>query len=916
MERLTMSGKIQFVERSARFGLCLMLCFASGVFAQEEAAPDASQPQVWSQAPQVEPSKSYDEVQKGEGKQDIFWVRPGFQIELLYTVPKDTQGSWVSMTFDPKGRILACDQGDKGVYRITPATIGSDQATQVEKLSLEMTSAQGMLCAFDALYFSVNGGPGSGLYKATDTDGDDQYDDVQLLKKLDGGGEHGPHALRLSPDGKSIYLVAGNHTDPPSEITASRILTSWNEDLLLPRQWDARGHARGKLAPGGWIAKTDPAGKTWEIISMGYRNPYDIDFNEEGELFAYDADMEWDFGMPWYRPTRIVHAASGSEFGWRSGTGKWPTYFVDSLPPAVEIGPGSPTGVTFGTGTKFPTEYQKAIYLLDWTFGTMYAIHLTPQGASYVGEKEEFISRAALPLTDAAVGPDGALYFTVGGRGTQSALYRATYVGDESTSKPEMETKDRALRQLRRVIESYHPTVNAAGEREAAELSDSQMQVIWDALGHADRHIRYAARLALECRSIELWMDRVLEDAKPRRRIEGLVGLIRATSDQISDETRQREIQAKVVAALLDTEFNALDTEGQLALLRTYSLAFIRLGKPDRSMEASVVAELDPQYPAGEDELNTELSGVLIYLNSPTVIQKTLTLMQRDYAPSRFAAKDLLERNPGYGNTIAAMLSNQPEIQKLHFAFVLRNMRYGWTLDERKQYFAWLDSAKGKSGGASYNGFIENIRKEAFDNLSEAEKLAIESNTDNTPPAPDEIPAPIGPGQEWTVDQVVELVGANLSARSFENGKRTFAAAKCATCHRFDGQGGATGPDLTSVAARFSPKDLAESLIHPSKVISDQYRASVIETSKGTTVTGRIVSESDEELVVQINPEDATKIETIKKTDVESNNPSATSLMPEQLLNALNPDEVKDLFAYLLSRGNPDDLMFAQAAGK
>ncbi|MEZ6116028.1 MAG: c-type cytochrome [Pirellulaceae bacterium] len=911
-----MSGKIQFVERYARFGLYLMLCLVSGAFAQEEAAPDADQPKVATQTPQVEPSKSYDEVQKGEGKQDIFWVRPGFQIELLYTVPKDTQGSWVSMTFDPQGRILACDQGDKGVYRITPATIGSDEATQVEKLDLEMTSAQGMLCAFDALYFSVNGGPGSGLYKATDTDGDDQYDDVQLLKKLNGGGEHGPHALRLSPDGKSIYIVAGNHTDPPSEITASRILPSWNEDLLLPRQWDARGHARGKLAPGGWIAKTDPAGKTWEIISMGYRNPYDIDFNQEGELFAYDADMEWDFGMPWYRPTRIVHAVSGSEFGWRSGTGKWPTYFVDSLPPAVEIGPGSPTGVMFGTGTKFPTEYQKAIYLLDWTFGTMYAIHLTPQGGSYVGEKEEFISRAALPLTDAAVGPDGALYFTVGGRGTQSALYRVTYVGDESTSKPEMETEDRALRQLRRLIESYHPTVNAAGEREVAELSDSQMQVVWDALGHADRHIRYAARLALECRSIELWMDRVLEDTKARRRIEGLVGLVRATSDQISDETKQREIQAKVVAALLDTDFNLLDTEGQLALLRTYSLAFIRLGKPDRNMEASVVAQLDPQYPAGEDELNTELSSVLVYLNSPTVIQKTLTLMQRDYAPSRFAAKDLLERNPGYGDTIAAMLSNQPEIQKLHFAFVLRNMRYGWTLDERKQYFAWLDGAKGKSGGASYNGFIENIRKEAFDNLSDAEKLAIESNTDNTPPAPEEIPKPVGPGQEWTVDQVVELVSGNLSARNFENGKRTFAAAKCATCHRFDGQGGATGPDLTSVAARFSPKDLAESLIHPSKVISDQYRASVIETSKGTTVTGRIVSESDEELVVQINPEDATKIETIKKADVESNKPSATSLMPEQLLNALNQDEVKDLFAYLLSRGNPDDLMFAQTAGK
>ena len=169
-----------------------------------------------------------------------------------------------------------------------------------------------MLWAFDALYISVNGGPGSGLYKATDTNKDDELDKVEKLADFRGGGEHGPHALRLSPDGKSIYVIAGNHTDPPQKLDSSRIRTNWGEDLLLPRQWDARGHARGKLAPGGWVAKTDPDGKNWEMVSIGYRNPYDFDFTPEGELFAYDADMEWDLGSPWYRPTRICHVVSGS----------------------------------------------------------------------------------------------------------------------------------------------------------------------------------------------------------------------------------------------------------------------------------------------------------------------------------------------------------------------------------------------------------------------------------------------------------------------------------------------------------------------------------------------------------------------------------------------------------------------------
>ncbi|MGL5096285.1 MAG: PQQ-dependent sugar dehydrogenase, partial [Planctomycetia bacterium] len=337
----------------------------------------------------------------------------------LFTVPKEELGSWVSLTVDPKGRLLACDQNDRGLCLITPPEQTSGE-TKVERLPLKIGSAQGLLFAFDSLYLSVNGGPGSGLYRARDTDKDGELDKVEKLCELPGGGEHGPHALRLTPDGKSIAIVCGNYTDPPKNVVGSRIPMNWSEDLLLPRQWDAGGHAVGRLAPGGWIAKTDPDGKGWEFLSVGYRNTYDMAFNADGELFAYDSDMEWDFGSPWYRPTRVVHATDGSEFGWRSGTGCWPSYFLDSLPPAVDIGPGSPVGVEFGYGAKFPADYQKALFILDWTFGTIYAIHLEPTGATYTGRKEEFLSRSPLPLTDVVVGKDGALYFTVGGRGTQS----------------------------------------------------------------------------------------------------------------------------------------------------------------------------------------------------------------------------------------------------------------------------------------------------------------------------------------------------------------------------------------------------------------------------------------------------------------------------------------------------------------
>ncbi len=149
----------------------------------------------------------------------------GFQVELIYDVPKDQLGSWVNITCDPKGRLIVSDQGAKGLCRITPAPIGSKEPSKIEQLDIKIdgkliSAAQGLLYAFDSLYVCINGNggsPGSGFYRLRDTNGDDQFDEAVLLKELKGGGEHGPHALRLAPDGKSIYILAGNHTQPPFE---------------------------------------------------------------------------------------------------------------------------------------------------------------------------------------------------------------------------------------------------------------------------------------------------------------------------------------------------------------------------------------------------------------------------------------------------------------------------------------------------------------------------------------------------------------------------------------------------------------------------------------------------------------------------------------------------------------------------
>ncbi|MFN7732495.1 MAG: heme-binding protein [Pirellula sp.] len=848
---------------------------------------------------------------------NAFAIVPGFAIERLFRVPKDELGSWVCMTVDPKGRLIASDQGDKGLVRITPPAPGSKDPTRVERLDVKISAAQGLLFAFDSLYVSVNGGIGSGLYRLRDTNGDDQFEEVTKLMEFRGGGEHGPHALRLSPDGKSIYISCGNHTLPPMdrktnapvqtmggpreqqlratlpEGYTSRIAPVWDEDTLLPRQWDANGHATGILAPGGWIAKTDPEGKTWEMFSIGYRNQYDFDFDSSGEMFVYDSDMEWDMGTPWYRPTRVVHATSGSEFGWRSGTSNWPGYYADSLPPLVDIGPGSPVGVEFGTGAKFPAKYQRALFILDWTFGTMYAIHTEPNGGSYRATKEEFLSRTPLPLTDATIGKDGHLYFTVGGRGTQSELYRVRYVGNESVAPvaPLAVTEEA---KLRRGLEVFHT--------DKVEDAAAAIKTLLPKLKHSDRHVRYAARVALERLPTSLWVPQWMSESNTDALIEGAIAIARV------GDTSLRE---PLLGKLSTINGASLTPQQRLDLARALQLILIRLGALDDSLRLAILDKLDPAFPSEDPSLNRELVNILVYLQSPTILDKVLPLLakERAFTQADFAA--ILERNRGYGASISAMLENQPDLQQFHYAFALRNLTKGWTLEKRKAYFEWFKKAAEWKGGNSYQKFLVNAANDAFALCSDQERFTLEALGARMPTAvPKKLPEAKGPGKAYETGEIVQLAADRMKGRNFENGRNMYAAARCVICHRFGGEGGSTGPDLTQVAGRFALPDLVDAIVRPSQVISDQYKTVVLKTNDDTVHTGRIVSDAGGKLTVVVDPEDASKTVTLDRSEIAEEKTSNVSLMPAELLRKLNEDEVLDLLAYVLSRGDRNASVF------
>jgi len=846
-------------------------------------------------------------------KIDKLKLLPGFRAEHLYSPGENDQGSWVAMTFDNKGRMITSDQYG-AIYRLELPAVGDTTKPKVEKLligteadrnadtttlKIGMGFAQGLLYAFNSLYVMVNHNSdenfdkNTGLYRLQDTDGDDQFDKVTLLKSLAGEpGEHGPHSMKLSPDGKSIYLSAGNHVDVP-QFEIYRLPPVWQEDNLFPQIKDPRGHANNRKAPGGWIAHIDSLGEKWELVSAGYRNEFDIAFNDAGDLFTYDSDMEWDFGMPWYRPTRICHVTSGSEFGWRTGNGKWSPLYPDNLPPVINIGQGSPTNFMNGTSAKFPEKYRKALFAFDWSFGIIYAIHLTPEGATYSAEAEEFISGSPLPLTDGVIGPDGAMYFLTGGRRLESDLYRVTAV-EEPVAATTVEVSLTEENQLRRTLEQYH------------EPKKGAVDIAWPNLKHPDRFVRYAARIAVEHQPLSEWQERALKETDAVTVTQAMIALARFGKPALKD---------KMIQALVKVDFTKLTEPQKIDMVRAFEVVIFRMGKPEGKIKDQLVAYLNPNYPSSSNELDRVLAKVLVYVDAPGAVEKSIALMEsaKDDPMEKTvsSSSDLIMRNPQYGLDIARMLSNVPPRQQTYLATVLSEANAGWTPELQEKYFKWIANAFTYKGGVSYVGFIDKARKKAlahvpankvgyYDTLSGGALLTASGNdlADR--------PQPKGPGRRRSKEEALAMLDEPLTNRDFENGKNMFDATLCSSCHSIRGTGGAIGPDLTQVGSRFSPKDILEHTLDPNKEVSDQYAATVFTMKDGSSIVGRLINEEDGKYFVSQNPFTPQSLREVPKADVVSTKLSKVSLMLPGLLGRLNDEEIKDIIAYLVAGGNPD----------
>src|SRR5690606_4244083 len=182
------AGAYDWSADMKRFTLMALLMAAAGVMVSGRSATQT--PTAGGRLPEIE------------------FVLSGFEVQLVYEVPLNEQGSWVSLGIGPDGSLYASDQGKTGTYRIRVGGTLDAPTAEVTRLPVAVSGAQGLVWAFDSLYANVNG---TGLYRIRDTDGDNVPDTAEFLGVSDGGGEHGVHDVILTEDGKGLYYSAGNH---------------------------------------------------------------------------------------------------------------------------------------------------------------------------------------------------------------------------------------------------------------------------------------------------------------------------------------------------------------------------------------------------------------------------------------------------------------------------------------------------------------------------------------------------------------------------------------------------------------------------------------------------------------------------------------------------------------------------------
>lgn len=822
-------------------------------------------PELWGvgrRGIELSPFENYEQWQqaKTDSKKPAapkFWTVPGFEVTELRAA-KAEEGSWISLTFDPAGKLIVSRE-DQGFLRMT---LDSERKTvaRVEAIASDLKECRGLTYDGDWLYAKANNS--LGLYRLK-IDDSGLVSGQESLRQFPGKVGHGRNDIVFSrkKQGNLLYQIHGDSVELPADDF---------QDHRSPLT-ESKTKAQGRE---GTLWRCDAAGKNWELLCAGLRNPYGIDLHTSGDPFTFDADNEYDMGTPWYRPTRILQLMTGGDTGYRESTGVFPPRFHDQpdhAPPLLDIGRSSPTSVMFGYDLKFPLPYRDALFALDWTYGRVMAVHVAPRGATYRAAAELFLQGRPLNVTDVAAGPDGSMYLITGGRKTQSALYRVSYIGESPLSglapgnNPPNGEHEREARKFSRQV------------RKQDEIPFLRKVFANSSLESHDPVLRHAARITFERGKL----DDIRQVAADRRPLSANLALARA---------RQADDVPKILDVMRTVPLPTMDLTDQFIWLRIVGLCWETSPEKAAPHRVELIAQLVALAKALDRSANPELR--VAPEGTSDELRRRVAYLLCDLGASElpeFAAKQLLA-------------SGKQEDQ-LAGLLALRNTTTGWTSATRQLELRALNEMPRMIGGQGLPPFEKWLRPLVLKTLTKDEEVALADLITPKTTASDEPLPPQRPFvQKWTLADLAALHQDDAAPGDATRGATIFRDALCSRCHRVNLRGAAVGPDLTQVSRRFSKRDMLESMLTPSLSVAENYRLEQVLTESGQTYTGRIVNEGDyrsEKLILALDALQPGKIIELDKKEISEHRPIPTSPMPNGLLDTFTRDEIRDLLAYL-----------------
>ena len=696
--------------------------------------------------------------------------------------------------------------------------------------------------------------------------------DPELFYKLPGGGgEHGPHGIRRGPDGW-FYVACGNNTN----ISKGNITTA-TSPITDPSQ--------------GTILRISPDGKQSEVIAHGFRNQYDLAFNQHGHLFTFDSDGERDHQLPWYSYCRVFHIRVGGHHGWllpgHQRSFNRPPYFFDSATRLNEIDRGSPTGVEVYRHTQFPEHYQDGLFFACWTYGRVYFSPLTPKGDSYESHDHETflepVGNLGFAPSDLAVHPlTGDLFVSVGGRGTRGSVYRVSYPNGRKAAKPV------TLYETPRDWSIHKDRITAP-----APLSPDQALTLFERAKDPSTRLNAIRHLMLIMGDIST--------NEAQRRIDA--GYTANRPDALAGELRRKAI------SLLTEAFDPQDPGHP----QQYEIArLLAMLKADtKAAMEGLASALSPtthpthdahylfclsQMPGPREAIREKIAEG--FLGIDRKIDERNLLTDRNWSVNlRDALKAQLEFDPGTADRIARfkkispssvhLLSLLPEKDHRSLARAMSSATRGWNRDALN----FLEKNMPLPGMMPLLAALRDIWKSAPRLRPDLVGFLTRHGTEEDRKIASEFQR--APSRRIDLTPFAEKMKVvDWEKGDSSRGQATYARYNCTTCHSGNRR---LGPSLKNIARRFNRDDLFRHINEPNLSISDLYKATQITTAEGVYIGVKVYS-SEAQTILETGSNETIRF---SRHDILNERSPNQSPMPAGLLLGASTQELADLYAFL-----------------